>query len=139
MRQELERYLCQAIAELPSRLRDVFILRCYQEMSYAEIAQRLDLKAATARKRLQTARSQLQRQLNAYLCGTTSKSVQLRRLLQEQPTGQELTKLGKQVSIQSDPVEKLSSDLMSWMLSDVLKRTAPRGRRCDDPAVLALV
>lgn len=138
MRQELERYLCQAIAELPSRLKDVFILRCCQEMSYSAIAQRLGLKEATARKRLQQARSRLQRQLNVYLRGTTSKSIQLRHLLNYQPANQQPPKPGKPVSIQSDPVEKLPVDLMSWMLLDVLKRTTPASEpSCDRQAVLA--
>jgi RNA polymerase sigma factor (sigma-70 family) len=47
------------IALLPCRLREVFILRVIQQMPYKEIAVQLELTSATARKRVQQARSAL--------------------------------------------------------------------------------
>jgi RNA polymerase sigma factor (sigma-70 family) len=47
------------IARLPERLRDVFTLRILQHASYGDIATRLGLTCATARKRVQESRSAL--------------------------------------------------------------------------------
>ncbi|HWW61517.1 MAG TPA: sigma-70 family RNA polymerase sigma factor [Thermoanaerobaculia bacterium] len=47
------------IARLPDRLRDVFVLRVVQHSSYVEIAARLGLTCATARKRVQQSRAAL--------------------------------------------------------------------------------
>lgn len=44
------------LARLPERLREVFVLRVESELSYTEIASRLQLTAAAARKRAQEAR-----------------------------------------------------------------------------------
>jgi RNA polymerase sigma-70 factor (ECF subfamily) len=46
-------------ALLPSRLRDVFVLRIFGHASYADIASRLGVTAATARKRMQQSRATL--------------------------------------------------------------------------------
>jgi RNA polymerase sigma factor (sigma-70 family) len=47
------------IARLPHRLRDVFVLRVMQEMSYGDIAARLGVTCVTARKRVQQSREAL--------------------------------------------------------------------------------
>jgi len=47
------------ISLLPRRLREVFVLRVIQKMSYKEIAVRLDITSVNARKRVQQARSAL--------------------------------------------------------------------------------
>ena len=46
-----------AVEALPDRLRSVMILRAYQDMPYKEIAMHLEITPATARKRIQEARS----------------------------------------------------------------------------------
>jgi RNA polymerase sigma factor (sigma-70 family) len=47
------------VALLPCRLREVFVLSVIQQMPYKEIAARLEVTSATARKRVQQARSTL--------------------------------------------------------------------------------
>lgn len=47
------------IARLPNRLREVFLLRVMQQMSYGEIATRLGVTCVTARKRVQQSREAL--------------------------------------------------------------------------------
>jgi len=47
------------IARLPVRLREVFVLRVVQQSSYGEIAARLGVTCATARKRVQQSRAAL--------------------------------------------------------------------------------
>ena len=53
----------KAIARLSEPLRIVLILREYQELSYQEIAETLDIPTGTVMSRLNTARSQLRREL----------------------------------------------------------------------------
>ena len=48
--------MCEAVNDLPNRLREPFALRFFQEMPYVEIAQRLTLSNETVRKRIQQAR-----------------------------------------------------------------------------------
>jgi RNA polymerase sigma factor (sigma-70 family) len=62
-RRELGRALDRALITLPPRLRDVFDLRFREELTYPEIAQRLQITQENARKRVQQAREQLRRQL----------------------------------------------------------------------------
>ena len=62
-RQELGRALDAAVARLPPRLREVFVLRCIEERSYDEIAGRLSISQANARKRVQHARQVLRQDL----------------------------------------------------------------------------
>lgn len=67
--QELGMTIRRAINALPLRLRDPFILRYYQDLSYQDIAQQLALSTANVRKRIQQAREILQKHLNKYLSG----------------------------------------------------------------------
>ena len=53
----------KAIARLSPPLRMVLILREYQELSYQEIAEALDIPTGTVMSRLSTARSQLRQEL----------------------------------------------------------------------------
>jgi RNA polymerase sigma-70 factor (ECF subfamily) len=53
----------KAIARLSEPLRIVLILREYQELSYQEIAETLDIPTGTVMSRLNTARSQLRQEL----------------------------------------------------------------------------
>lgn len=69
MRGEMEMYIRQAIDNLPPKLRQTFILYCYREMSYADIAQHLAISNPNVRKRIQKARDILQKQLTPYLSG----------------------------------------------------------------------
>lgn len=66
---ELEMYIRHAIDNLPPKLRQTFILYCYWEMSYADIAQHLAISNPNVRKRIQNARDILQKQLTPYLSG----------------------------------------------------------------------
>ena len=69
LRRELELYTRRAINALPPKLRNPFILRFYQEMSYPDIAENLELSLDNAYKRIQKAREILQKRLNKYLSG----------------------------------------------------------------------
>jgi RNA polymerase sigma-70 factor (ECF subfamily) len=52
-----------AVADLPPRLREPFVLRFFQEMTYDDIATRLTLSAENVRKRIQQARDILKDRL----------------------------------------------------------------------------
>lgn len=69
MGSELERYIRHAIDSLPPKLRDVFILYSYREMSYADIAQHQAISNPNVRKRMQKAREILQKQVEIYFLG----------------------------------------------------------------------
>ncbi len=69
MQSELEMYIRHAIDSLPQKLRDVFSLYSYQEMSYADIAQHLAISNPNVRKRMQKAREILQKQVETYFLG----------------------------------------------------------------------
>ncbi|MEH2246049.1 RNA polymerase sigma factor [Nostoc sp.] len=66
---ELRTYLCHKIESLPTRLREPFILRYCQEKSYRDIAKQLALCEDNVYKRVQQARTILQKQLSKYLAG----------------------------------------------------------------------
>ncbi|MEH1872215.1 RNA polymerase sigma factor [Nostoc sp.] len=66
---ELRVYLRHRIASLPTRLREPFILRYCQEKSYRDIAKELALSEDNVYKRVQQARTILQKQLSKYLVG----------------------------------------------------------------------
>lgn len=65
---ELAGYLRSCIRELPPKLRDALQMRMEQR-SYSDIATRLSINEAAARKRVQLARQALQSQLREYLEG----------------------------------------------------------------------
>ncbi len=58
-RTEFEEHFHQALKSLPEEQRDVFILRFYENMSYDEISQALNLPAGTVMSRLNRARRKL--------------------------------------------------------------------------------
>lgn len=60
---ELSRTLSDAIANLPPKYRQVFVLRTVDELSISEAAQMLDISQATVKVRLHRARHMLQRKL----------------------------------------------------------------------------
>jgi RNA polymerase sigma factor (sigma-70 family) len=66
---ELASFVRKLIDGLPTRLRSVAELHLVGELEYAEIAETLAISAATARKRMQHARSLLRPRLRAYLEG----------------------------------------------------------------------
>jgi RNA polymerase sigma factor (sigma-70 family) len=74
-RREMRTYLHQAIAALPPRLRDPFILRYCQDKSYKEIAKQLALSEENVWKRVQQARTILRSRLNNYLAGENDTSL----------------------------------------------------------------
>lgn len=57
----------QAVSRLSEPLRLVLVLREYQELSYQEIASALDIPTGTVMSRLNTARTQLRRELTGLL------------------------------------------------------------------------
>jgi len=64
---ETEETVNQAMQKLPFLLRQAFILRCIEELSYSEIAQRLEITEANARKRVEQARAKLRKSLKPQL------------------------------------------------------------------------
>lgn len=78
LRREMGEEIRRAIDELPPRLRYPFVMRFCREMSYADIAQQLDLSNSNARKRIQQARSLLQKQLAPYVGDTPRSSLRER-------------------------------------------------------------
>ena len=64
---ETEEIVNQAIQKLPLLLRQAFILRCIEELSYSEIAQQLEITEANARKRVEQARAKLRKSLKPQL------------------------------------------------------------------------
>ena len=64
---ELARKLAAAIGALPSASRSVLILRVYQELSYREIAQALDIPLGTVMSRLHNAKEMLRKSLGDVL------------------------------------------------------------------------
>jgi RNA polymerase sigma-70 factor (ECF subfamily) len=69
LRREALLYMCQAIDNLPVRLREPSRLRFFHEMSHRDIAVSLHLSHDNVRKRLQQARALLREQITAYLVG----------------------------------------------------------------------
>lgn len=67
LRQEMGEQIRHAIEQLPPNLRAPFVMRFCREMSYADIAQHLNVSNSNARKRIQQARSRLQKQLAPYI------------------------------------------------------------------------
>jgi RNA polymerase sigma-70 factor (ECF subfamily) len=66
---ELNEKIASAMAQLPFEQRAVFILRTSEELSYQEIAGRLDISIGTVMSRLSRARERLKEILKPYLNG----------------------------------------------------------------------
>ncbi|WP_293086243.1 sigma-70 family RNA polymerase sigma factor [Moorena sp. SIO4A1] len=71
---ELLEVIRSALEDLPENQREVCLLHFEQELSYQEIAQRLDISNNTVRKRIQRAREKLQQSLQTYLGGLDEKA-----------------------------------------------------------------
>jgi RNA polymerase sigma-70 factor (ECF subfamily) len=56
-----------AVDRLPTRLREPFKMRFFEEMSYRDIAEKLELSGDNVRKRIQLARAIMQERLGTYL------------------------------------------------------------------------
>lgn len=63
---EKKTLICQAIHNLPSRLRETFILHFYRELSYQEIAQQQNISYQNVCKRISQARAILREELRDY-------------------------------------------------------------------------
>jgi RNA polymerase sigma-70 factor (ECF subfamily) len=64
---ELQGYIDQAIDQLPERCRIVFVLSRFEQMSYAEIAENLDISAKTVENQISKALKLLRIALAPYL------------------------------------------------------------------------
>jgi RNA polymerase sigma-70 factor (ECF subfamily) len=64
---EARSVLEEAVAGLPAEQRAVFVLRTYEDLSYKEIAESLDLSVGTVMSRLSRAREKLRAALAGYL------------------------------------------------------------------------
>ncbi len=73
---ELDACIRNAVDALPTKLRTAFLLRCYQEMPYQEIAKQLAISNDSARKRVQQARIILQKKLHSYVLGLDNSQLQ---------------------------------------------------------------
>ena len=60
---EVQEYIEQALSNLPEKHRTVFLLYSYQELSYQEIAETLDVPLGTVMSRLFHARKKIKEQL----------------------------------------------------------------------------
>ncbi|WP_072622396.1 RNA polymerase sigma factor [Spirulina major] len=72
---ELITFCWEAIAALPSKLREVMVLWVEEDCSYGEIGERLGLSTANVRKRVSQARAILRRRLAEYERGVKHKNV----------------------------------------------------------------
>jgi len=67
LEQEARSMLEEAIGRLPAEQRAVFVLRAFEDLSYNEIAEALDLSVGTVMSRLSRAREKLRGALAGYL------------------------------------------------------------------------
>jgi RNA polymerase sigma-70 factor (ECF subfamily) len=67
LEQEARRVLEEAVGRLPAEQRAVFVLRTFEDLSYNEIAEALDLSVGTVMSRLSRAREKLRGALAGYL------------------------------------------------------------------------
>lgn len=63
---ELNERINSAIQELPRRCRDIFILSRFEELKYAEIAERLNISVKTVEMQVSIALKQLRKKLSDY-------------------------------------------------------------------------
>jgi len=68
---ELQQKIWQAVRNLDSLYREILVLRDYQDLSYAEIAELLDIPMGTVMSRLHKARSLLRSVLSEFVTGRT--------------------------------------------------------------------
>ena len=67
LQDEARRVLEEAVGRLPAEQRAVFVLRTFEDLSYKEIAEALDLSVGTVMSRLSRAREKLRGALAGYL------------------------------------------------------------------------
>jgi RNA polymerase sigma-70 factor (ECF subfamily) len=72
LRQELEEAVDRAIAELPARCREIFLLRRRDQLSYEEIARHADVSLGTVKSHMWRAAMMLREKLRPYLAGALS-------------------------------------------------------------------
>ena len=88
IRHALEHELARAIQSLPPRLWVVIRIRCREDASVAQIAQRLGISESAAKSRLSRARSQIRRHLERNQClgqGIDSRTLTASQLLSTPP------------------------------------------------------
>ena len=86
LQQELKIYLRYCIDALPSRFHQPLILHYYQEMSLADITEKLSISQDNVAKRLQQARQILKKQLCQYFSGLNTVAIdeaQVQKLAQK--------------------------------------------------------
>lgn len=76
MERELLNYLNSAISQLAPRQREVFKLRYHHNLSYREIAQKLNISPDNVAKDLQKARESLQKRVKKYLSGSDTSALE---------------------------------------------------------------
>jgi RNA polymerase sigma factor (sigma-70 family) len=107
---ELEIRIRLAIQELPTRLSLPFLMRFEEEMSYGDIATKLDISKDNAYKRISQARVILKIQISAYLSGEqdfASLEISLRSIKNEKP-------------METDLKPSLSANFSSEILTECL-------------------
>jgi RNA polymerase sigma-70 factor (ECF subfamily) len=72
LRHELEQLVDRAIAELPTRCREIFLLRRREHLSYDEIALRAGVSLGTVKSQMWRAVVHLREKLTPYLAGALS-------------------------------------------------------------------
>ncbi|WP_239005387.1 RNA polymerase sigma factor [Gloeothece citriformis] len=75
LNQEMRAYLGHLIESLPNKLRVPFILSCYYDKPYQDVAKQLALSEENARQRIYKARRILKKQLKKYLAGEDNTSL----------------------------------------------------------------
>ena len=82
-----ERYaeIRRAIAELPEKLRETFILHFYRELSHKEIAEHQGISYDNVCKRISLARKRLKVKLSGYFRDSESESLSARSLIAKSP------------------------------------------------------
>jgi RNA polymerase sigma factor (sigma-70 family) len=76
-RREQEKFVACAIDELPTRLRETFILHFYEELSHQEIAQQQSISYDNVCKRISQARAFLREELRGYFLGEDGTQTEL--------------------------------------------------------------
>lgn len=107
-REEISDQIRRAIAELPEKCRETFILHFYRELSYKEIAEEQGISYDNVCKRISLARKQLKEKLSAYFRdseseeGTNSHSSLLMYVDSQSPTPEENGEKQQQIRSQDD-------------------------------------
>ncbi|GGA38384.1 hypothetical protein CYANOKiyG1_56550 [Okeania sp. KiyG1] len=101
-REEISDRIRGAIAELPEKCRETFILHFYRELSHKEIAEQQGISYDNVCKRISLARKQLKERLSSYFRETDGKVRETREVKKERETPEfvegyvELTELANQ-------------------------------------------